>query len=250
MDYLQYKNPLEVYTIRREIEIWNHSTASRSNICLLDFPTNGAELSDGCFYPSGNKRTLLPSSLPLIEYKVSHRHQFHIARQVTFVCDGWFRSNRFWTGQIRPTKNRQEKNWSTTRAFRSISYLSKKNFSRLQISLIFLMSFHKKRTLWATKQEGSPILLYVTQILVPRKLFLNNILKIFCWSCNIELYFGGLQARTTWTEASSSIRVLLWGLAGKGEGWLQLLFGGWERLHYNIDCVTVYNIVYDAILCS
>lgn len=143
--------------IRREIELWNHSTASRSNICLLNFHTVGTELSDGCFYPSGNKRTLLPSSLPLIGYKVSHRHQFHIARQVTFVCDGWFRSNRFWAGQIQPTKNRQEKNWSTTRAFRSISYLSKKNFPRLQISLIFLMSFHKKGHY---ELKGKKVLLY------------------------------------------------------------------------------------------
>lgn len=45
------------------------------------------------------------------------------------MCDGGFRSNRFWAGQIRRTKKRQEKNWSATRAFRSISYFSKKTLS-------------------------------------------------------------------------------------------------------------------------
>lgn len=105
----------------------------------------------------------------------------------------------------------------------------------------FPYEFSQKRKLWATKQEGSPILLYVIQILVPRKLLLKNILKIFCWSCHMESYFGGLQARKTWTESSSSIRGLLWGLAGKGEGWRQLSVGGWERLNSTIDCVTVYN---------
>lgn len=127
MDYLQYNNPLEgLLDQKGDRTLEPFVEASRSNICLLNFYTVGAELSYGCCYPSGNKRTLLPSSLPLIEYKVSYRHQLHIARQVTFVCDGWFRSNRFWAGQTRPTKNRQEKNWSTTRAIRSISYLSKK----------------------------------------------------------------------------------------------------------------------------
>lgn len=64
----------------------------------------------------GKQTDTSSTSLLLIESKVSNRHQFHIARQVTFVCDGGFRSNRFWAGQIRLTKKRQEKNWSATRA--------------------------------------------------------------------------------------------------------------------------------------
>lgn len=128
---------------------------------------------------------------------MSHRHQFHIARQVTFVCDGWFRSNRFWTGQIRPTKNRQEKKLEHYKGvpFHFI-FESKKLLSVTNISH-FPYEFSQKKNIMSYKARRFSYTFICTQILVPRKLFLKNILKIFCWSCHMESYFGGLQARTT-----------------------------------------------------
>lgn len=150
------------------------------------------------------------TSLPLIESKVSRRHQFHIARQVTIVCDGGFRSNRFWAGQIRLTKKRQEKNWSATRAFRSISYFSKKTLSVTNTSHFP----NELKTFSAINQDGFFILSDVSHILVSRKFFLQNILTFLSRLCHIESYSVGFKVSKTWTESSSSYKRDPWGLSG------------------------------------